>query len=199
MRVIVVTVVVVSLAAVLVGSLSAGEESSSKWLLYPSSNEADNEMQVARYLKAKSDVEAKVHQNKGNSDDIYISYKLSPDGAPEIRAFVDTAVSTRNSEGAVTERMFRVHAYYVLPDSAKTPQIRGRLLEFCNRWHASRWWPSRVYLDKDGDIVLESTVNIPGLETPIHAESVNDLLQRMLSAWKELHPEILKAAGLAGG
>ena len=58
---------------------------------------------------------------------------------------------------------------------------------------AIRSAPSKVILhgrDPRHDIVLESTLNIPGSEYPLHAEIVGDQVLRMYSAWSEFYQEL---------
>ena len=83
--------------------------------------------------------------------------------------------------------MVTLTAYYVLPDSAKNAEARASILEQINAWHVGRWVPQRIYLDEDGDIVLESMLNIPGNNYPVHAEIIGDQIMRMYSAWAEFY------------
>ena len=104
--------------------------------------------------------------------------------------YIDTrpsATEMQNGEEVVTERMVSLTAYYVLPNSAKNAEARVLILEQINEWHVGRWVPQRIYLDEDGDIVLESMLNIPGNNYPVHAEIIGDQIIRMYSAWAEFY------------
>ncbi len=161
------------------------------WLLYVSNDEESIEKRIATYFRENYDVEAEYHFAEEN--DLILQYAFSsPDEAfPEISTYIDTrpsATEMRNGEEVVTERMVSLTAYYVLPNSAKNAEARALILEEINEWHVGRWVPQRIYLDEDGDIVLESMLNIPGNNYPVHAEIIGDQIIRMYSAWAEFYP-----------
>ena len=56
--------------------------------------------------------------------------------------------------------------------------------------HKQQHQDLRFYLDKDGDIVMESTFNIPGDGYPVHVEIVGDQILRMNSAWQEFYRDL---------
>ena len=160
------------------------------WLLYVSNDEESIEKRIATYFRENYDVEAEYHFAEEN--DLILQYAFSsPDEAfPEISTYIDTrpsATEMRNGEEVVTERMVSLTAYYVLPNSAKNAEARVLILEQINEWHVGRWVPQRIYLDEDGDIVLESMLNIPGNNYPVHAEIIGDQIIRMYSAWAEFY------------
>ena len=160
------------------------------WLLYVSNDEESIEKRIATYFRENYDVEAEYHFAEEN--DLILQYAFSsPDEAfPEISTYIDTrpsATEMQNGEEVVTERMVSLTAYYVLPNSAKNAEARALILEQINEWHVGRWVPQRIYLDEDGDIVLESMLNIPGNNYPVHAEIIGDQIIRMYSAWAEFY------------
>lgn len=160
------------------------------WLLYVSNDEESIEKRIATYFRENYDVEAEYHFAEEN--DLILQYAFSsPDEAfPEISTYIDTrpsATEMQNGEEVVTERMVSLTAYYVLPNSAKNAKARALILEQINEWHVGRWVPQRIYLDEDGDIVLESMLNIPGNNYPVHAEIIGDQIVRMYSAWAEFY------------
>lgn len=162
----------------------------SNWLLYVSNDEESIEKRIAKYFRENYDVEAEYHFAEEN--DLILQYAFSsPDEAfPEISTYIDTrpsATEMQNGEEVVTERMITLTAYYVLPNSAKNAKTRASILEQINEWHVGRWVPQRIYLDEDGDIVLESMLNIPGDNYPVHAEIIGDQIIRMYSAWAEFY------------
>ena len=160
------------------------------WLLYVSNDEESIEKRITTYFRENYDVEAEYHFAEEN--DLILQYAFSsPDEAfPEISTYIDTrpsATEMQNGEEVVTERMVSLTAYYVLPNSAKNAEARVLILEQINEWHVGRWVPQRIYLDEDGDIVLESMLNIPGNNYPVHAEIIGDQIIRMYSAWAEFY------------
>jgi hypothetical protein len=160
-----------------------------EWLLYPAQDEASVERKVAAYLKATEGLEGKIETFEADTSDVYVLYKLTPGNAPGILVTVDTLVAGKDKD-KVTERTIELAAVYTLADEAKTPAVRQKILELNNSWHQENWTPGRIYLDTDGDLVLETYVNIPGQNTPIHAELVRDALLRIKSAWNEYYPRL---------
>ena len=72
---------------------------------------------------------------------------------------------------------------------------RARILDSLNEFQVGTWAPQRVYLDKDGDLCLAWSLNIPGSSYPVHAEQVADAVVRTAMGWKQLY-EHLKASGV---
>jgi hypothetical protein len=165
----------------------------SEWLLQVCDDEESLEKRIATYFREKYDVEAEYLFLE--EDDLYLQYHFTSDEGhfPDMAVFVDSQASaTEEVEGEtrVIERRVTVSAYYVLADEIKTAELRSVLLEQINQWHIGRWVPQRIYLDNDGDIVLESTFNIPGDEYPVHAEIIGDQVLRMNNAWQEFYQEV---------
>ena len=165
------------------------------WMLYPVQDESSLERKIANYIKAKSKVEAVYKFFGEKNDDLYLQYTLIPQGAPRVRLAVDTMVSGRQ-QGRVSERVIKVSTYYVLPASAKTPEARRKILELNNTWHQKKWMPGRVFIDTDGDIAMETFVNIPGADTPVHAELIRDIILRTNSVWSEYYKQLAATVNL---
>jgi hypothetical protein len=160
-----------------------------KWLMRVVQDGATLENLIADYIQTEYGVEAERRASPTDNADILLSYTLAPDDAPEIPCVVDTAVSARE-HGRVVERVVQVVAWYELPASLKTPQTRARILELNNEWHRENWMPGRIYLDADGDIRLESFLNIPAEGVPVHPDLVYDLLVRTKTAWREYYRKL---------
>jgi hypothetical protein len=174
-------------------SVVSERPSYSEWLLQVCDDEESLEKRIATYFREQYGVEAEYLF--AEEDDLYLQYQFTTDdGAfPDMAVFIDSQPSaTDEVDGRTTviERRVTVSAYYVLPDEIKTPEVRNILLEQINLWHIGRWVPQRIYLDKDGDIVLESAFNIPGDDYPVHAEIIGDQILRMNSAWQEFYGEL---------
>jgi len=166
-----------------------------RWLLQVCQDESSLEKTIADYMKEEYDIQAGRHVTKQDDADIYLSYTLAPEGAPKIACIVDSEVSARNGD-RVVERMIKIVAWYELPASAKTRQARAKILELNNEWHEKKWMPGRVYIDDDGDIRLETFLNIPSTTIPVHAELVRDLLVRTNAAWAEYYQTLAKSLSL---
>ena len=165
----------------------------SEWLLQVCDDEESLEKRIATYFREQYDMEAEYLFV--NEDDLYLQYQfVSAEGEfPDMAVFIDSqpsAMDEVNGQTKVIERRVTVTAYFVLPEEIKTSDFRAILLEQINLWHNGRWVPQRIYLDIDGDIVLESAFNIPGDHYPLHAEIVGDQIMRMNSAWQEFYGEL---------
>jgi hypothetical protein len=160
------------------------------WLMRVVDDEETIEKRIATYFREHYDVEAEYLF--ADENDLYLQYVLSSDGGdyPDLLVYIDSQPSATNvvdGEQTTTERRVTVSAYFVLPEEFKTANARAMLLEKINHWHIGRWVPQRIYLDEDGDIVLESTFNIPGDDYPVHVEIVGDQILRMNTAWQEFY------------
>jgi Putative bacterial sensory transduction regulator len=164
-------------------------------LLHVCEDEATVERAIGAYIKTQHDVDADIREWPRIPGDVFLSYSLSPANAPRAQVTVDTYVSARK-DGVVLERRVTIRTHFVLEDKFKTPEIRAKLLELNNEFMKGRWIPHRVYLDKDGDVCLESHLNIPGKDYPIHPELVHDLIYRTLLSWDAYYPELAKVIPL---
>ncbi len=166
-------------------------------LVFVSQDSASIERQIASYLQAHYGFSAKIIESKKNPDDIYLRYAIAAaDGIPELKLYIDTMVSGNNRETkAVSERVITVTGYFsgAKACSAK-PECRCRLLEVHNRLMTQYWMPHQIFVDKDGDVAFRSYANIAS-GTPVHVEQVNDLLVRMISAWRKYNEAIREEFG----
>ncbi len=186
-------------AAVLVTSgptnVACAGDSSEWWMIYPVNDESSVEKLIFRYMKKVDGVEAELRFVGDSEDDLALVYELEPKAAPTIKCWVDTEVSGRD-ESKVRERVVKVTCFYVLPDQLKTDNGRAKLLEAINRYHQKYWMPHRFYLDKEGDIVVDNAINIPGKSYPVHAEMVRDVLLRTISGWDRFYEFLVNDLGL---
>ena len=146
-------------------------------------------------MKERGNIDATFKFLDKEKKDLYLQYTLDPEGTPKISVGVDTMVTARD-EGKVTKRAVRAAAFFVLPPSAKTPEARRKILELNNTWHQQKWMPGRIYLDTDGDVAMETYINISGAATPIHAAMVTDMLLRMNSMWGVYYKQLAGAVDL---
>ncbi len=172
-------------AVVLVLSDSVNADSS-EWMMYPVNDESSIEKLISRYMKKVDGVEAELRFIGESEDDLALLYQLKPKAAPTIKCGVDTQVSGRD-EGKVTERVVKITCFYLLPERLKTAKMRERLFEAINKYHQKYWMPQRFYLDKDGDVVVDNAINIPGKGFPVHAEMIRDVLLRTVSGWNQFY------------
>jgi hypothetical protein len=163
---------------------------SHEWLLPVVNDEETVEKRIARYIREVHGIEAEY--KFAGEDDLFLQYSFNSHGEdfPNIAVFVDSLPSNREETAdgdIITERRVTISAYYVLPDEAKTSDSRAALLEIINEWHIGKWVPQRIYLDHDGDIAMESSINVPGKDYEVHAEVVIDQMYRMYSAWASFY------------
>jgi len=193
------TVALISLAAV--GSLLLGAPaqeggtrsgaSAKGAVIHVCQDEAEMERAIAAYIAETHGIHADLNEIEDIPGDIYLEYVLGDGPAPKLPVYVDTAPSAHETEtGRVSERCVRIHACLLLPKAAKTSANRLKILELNNTWHREKWTPGRLYLDEDGDLVLETFLNVPGPKAPLQAEMVFDMLQRMAKAWQEYYERL---------
>jgi len=175
------------------------------WYMRVVDDEESIEKRIASYFKQQYNIEAEYLF--AEEDDLYLQYVLSSEDGdyPDILVYIDSqpsATSEVDGQTKVIERRVTVSAFYILSDEFKTPDVRATLLEKINLWHIGRWVPQRIYLDRDGDIVMESSFNIPGDSYPVHVEIIGDQILRMNSAWREFYSDladVFDSAILAAG
>jgi hypothetical protein len=175
-------------------TLLAGSALAASALLYPTNSEGDLERQIGKYFEDEKGWNVDYSVWDEAKDDIILKVRFQAEDAPSISLSVDTFASAQDSDGDVTETRIKVSAwaeYHITPNH----KDREKALETLNTYMSTKWVPYRVYLDKDGDVYMESMVNIPGASYPVHAEFVYDLVYRMVTAWTALYAD-LKAAGL---
>jgi hypothetical protein len=161
-----------------------------EWLLPVVDDEETVEKKIAHYIREVHGIEAEY--KFAGEDDLFLQYNFNSneDDFPNIAVFVDSLPSNseETDDGPITtERRVTISAYYVLPDEAKTPESRAALLELINEWHIGKWVPQRIYLDHDGDIAMESSINVPGKDFEVHTEVIIDQMYRMYSAWASFY------------
>lgn len=162
-------------------------------LLFPTSSDRDLENQIGAYLEANKGWKVDRTLYKGNEDDVLLKVGFNwDDGVPTVNYTVDAIASGRNEADEVTETRIRIATYYKLGITADHA-MRSRALEALNEYHEKYWMPHRVYLDSDGDVIFESSLNIPGIFSPMHAEVVADAIARSNSGWRTLHEHLDKA------
>jgi hypothetical protein len=173
-------------------------------LLKVCQDEATLEKQIEAWLRTVKEVPGvKLSYADKEEQDAGVLIPVDCEGVPHLRVVIDTAASGRDDAGKVTERMISVDSYYVLPDAAKTPEARAKLLELNNTWMRDNGSPDKVYIDKDGDVYFATTINIPGPDVSVSAELVFDAIARTRPFWEAYYPLLKKELNLpdeeAGG
>jgi hypothetical protein len=167
-------------------------------LLHVCQDEKSMEMQIARYIERRNDVKPEITAFPEDENDLYLRYHIESDSGAEMSVVVDTVVSNSDDDtGRTTERAIRIVGYYVLPESAKTPEARAKLLELNNGFMNEYWSPGSVLLDEDGDVSFDTTINIPHSSVAVHAEMVSDALQRMVGAWEVYYEQLAETVDLS--
>lgn len=161
-------------------------------LIFICQDEASIERQIKGYIEEKYEIEGGFQIINEDNDDIVVTYTLSAgEETPKFEIKVDTMVSGRNTETEeITERCIKIYGWYELPAKYKAAAYRPRIMELNRSFMERKWVPHRVYLDRDTDVAFETFINIPGPNVPIHAEMINDMLRRNLTAWEEYYKEL---------
>jgi len=188
-------VVIVLLIASPLAAADEIAEDSTRWLLPIVEDDETMEKRIAAYMLKVHEIEAEYHF--ADENDLVLKYMFSSDenAFPSIPLFVDTEQSNSMTQaGETTERRVSLSAYYVLPEEMKTPEKRVKLLELVNQWHLGKWEPQRLYIDADGDLAMQCTINVPGKDFEVHAEVIADQIFRMYGAWGEIYQAVNEVA-----
>ena len=191
--------IVVSLVVAQTAAQQGEEEglSHEESLLFVCQDEGSMERQIAHYIKKSHSNTARILASSKDKDDLYLKYSTTTDSGAKMQLVVDTMVSGRNKKTKViTERAIKVVGYFLLPDSAKTPASRAKILELNNKHMKRHFVPGGVYLDKDNDITFQTTINLPGKSIPVHAEMVHDTLSRFATSWDRYYEELARTVDL---
>jgi hypothetical protein len=177
------------------GNQDNAASQASRWLLYPEQDESSVETKIAAYLKEKDGTNAVMANIGDDATDLVCLYAAPT--KPRLLIAVDTHIAGVNRQTRkVTARSVEVSGHYILPDSAKTPVLRGRLLDLVNTWHQAHLAPGHICLDRKGDLELTTHVIIPSPDVPIHAEVVRDSVYRMVVLWSDFYAQVAKTADL---
>ena len=155
-----------------------------QWLLFVCQDEVEIERTISEFLKVRTDWRVNYAYWDDAETDLYLLYTFSFESAPGLRVSVDTFITYQDEDDTVSERSVRVAAYWVVPDAAKTDKVRVRLLELINELHRRNTFPSRYFLDEDDDFAMQTWINQPGPNVPIHAEMVYDAVWRLQNTWE---------------
>lgn len=147
-------------------------------------DEKSLEMQYRNYIRARYGITADIGTADRNDDDVILRYRGgSGDDVPELRIDVDTLISAKGPDGKITERVIRITAVHALPAAWRTEQGKLKVLGFNNAMMRERWAPDRITVDDAGNIMLETSINIPGPEVGVHADMVHDSIKRLCGSW----------------
>jgi hypothetical protein len=143
-------------------------------------DESSMERVIEAYLKAKHNLV--INEKFIKPDDLWLELPFDGNPMPKYRYAIDTQPLNKTDDGKVTERGVRIQLFTgITVPEAKRPALLGVINDF-NRGKVF----SATYLDTDGEIVLDWTLNVmaPGLAT----EYVFDVLAREDKLWRELWP-----------
>ncbi|MBM3571794.1 MAG: hypothetical protein FJX52_05445 [Alphaproteobacteria bacterium] len=168
-------------------------EAARSGLLVPTDSMRDLELQIASYLQAKGEWKVEVQAKANEPDDLYLSLLFASEGMPTLRITIDTFVSARDkASNAVAEQVVKIQAY-AFDSKHRRVANRARFYDFANKWMAFLWIPQRMYLDAEGEFILEWNVNlIPG--GGVHIDQIHDAIAKLSEVWRDMVPELRKAS-----
>jgi spermidine/putrescine-binding protein len=171
-------------AAAALGSWSAATARAQDDKLTVVQDESSMEQTIERHLKANHQM---VVNEKLNGDDLWLELPMKDEPMPRYRLVIDTQSLNKDNTGRVIERGVRIQAL----TGVKVPETRrAAVLRVLNDFNRDKVF-SAVYLDNDGEIMLDWTLNVmaSGLDT----EYVYDVLVREEKLWRELYPLVSAA------
>ncbi len=148
-------------------------------------DESSMERQIEQFLKTKHHLV--INEKFENADDLYLDLPFNGNPMPAFHVWIDTQSLNKDDAGRVTERGVRIQLF----TGIKVPSHRlAAVLSIINDFNRRKVF-SATYLDTDGEIVIDWTLNVmaPGLD----CEYVYDVLARQDKLWRELYPEVAAA------
>ncbi len=168
------TVMVVCLA--LLGAVAWADDAR----LTVTQDESSMEQAIERYLKASHNLI--ITEKFAAADDLMLELPWKGDPMPSYRMMIDTQPLNKDSSGQVIERGVRLQVF----TGVRVPEAKkASALEVINGFNRDKVF-SAVYLDSDGEIVLDWTLNV--LSDGLPTEYVFDVLAREDKLWQELYP-----------
>lgn len=184
------TIVKAIMLAVIINLFSVRVQAQDIPLLFVEEDELSVELEVKRFLDERTNWNVSVAYYGDQRSDAYLSIPFTLEGGFETVIYVDSFSSATDSR----ERRLHIYGYFILNTVLGTRK-RAALLEVLNQHAIDDWMIQRLYLDDDGDIAFNWVINIPGKETPVHAEQVYDAIIRTKFSLDKLLPK-LKPLGL---
>jgi hypothetical protein len=164
----------------LVSLLATGVAWADNEQLVVTQDESSMERVIEAYLKAEHKLT--INEKFIAQDDLVLELPMKGDPMPKYRISIDTQSLNKDDNGKIIERGIRIQTFtgIIVPADKKDAVLR--VINDLNR----RKVFSAVYIDTDGEIILDWTLNVmaQGLAT----EYVYDALAREDKLWRELWP-----------
>lgn len=154
-------------------------------LLFVENDEKSLEVQVQKFLDERTNWPVELAYFGEGRTDAYVLIPFTLDDGRSVNIYVDSF----SSADAGRERRLHVYGYFILENTLGTRK-RAALLEVLNQHTIDDWMSQRLYLDKDGDIAFAWVINVPGKDSPIHAEQVYDAIIRTKFSLNALLPKL---------
>ena len=151
-------------------------------MLVVTQDESSMERVIEANLKTKHDL--KITEKFDKADDLWLELPFTADPMPKYRYAVDTQSLNKKDDGEIVERGVRVQLFTSVKIAAdRQPEVL-RIINDFNR----RKVFSAMYIDTDGEIVLDWTLNV--MAQGMHVEYVYDVIAREDKLWRELYPQL---------
>ncbi len=147
-------------------------------------DESSTEKSIEQYLKTKHDMV--IIEKNLSPDDLYLELPMKGGTTPAYKITIDTQ-PLNHKDDRVSERGIRIQGY----TGVKVPDAKLEAVQkVINELNRDKVF-SAIYVDKDGEIILDWTLNI--LEPGLDAEYVYDALAREDGLWRTLYPRVIAA------
>jgi hypothetical protein len=153
-------------------------------LLRVTQSDKDLEQQIGKYFSEEKGWKVDYSQYGEDENDLLLEVSFGSDEAPPISFLIDVVPAAKQGD-QITESRVRIQAWFTTEIGPDHPK-RVDWLEALNAFNAQYWMPHRTFLDGDGDLWLDSNINIPGADYPVHPELIADAVIRTAYAWETL-------------
>jgi len=149
-------------------------------------DESSMERTIESYLKSKHQLV--INEKFPAPEDLVLVLPFSAkDNIPKFRIEIDTQALNKADNGVVTERGVRITLFTGIKAPAEK---RAAVLAAINDFNRRKVF-SATYLDTDGEVILDWTLNVMAQGLP--TEYVYDVLARQNKLWGEFYPELTAA------
>lgn len=142
-------------------------------LLFVERDNKSLELAISKYLQQRTSWPVGVAYFDNQKLDAYLNIPFTLEDGRSVTIYIDTFSSATESK----ERRINIYGHFIIPGQM-SHERRAATLEVLNQHMVDDWMMQRLYLDKADDIAFAWVINIPGKDSPVHAEQVYDAILR---------------------
>lgn len=159
-------------------------------LLFMTQSEKQVEIKIKEYIDKISNLKFDFNVMNEKKQDYLITKMFSYENkTPKIKIIVDTHPIVSEKDKKIVARRIMILGIPIIPNVI-SERDRIKYIKYCNESNMRRWSPGKVFLDKEGSLLLVTNITIAGEDSPVHAEQVHHSIMSMVLSWPEIAGEM---------